>query len=157
MRKMERVAKEALSVMFIYLFLPCLGGALASAQTETVLHNFAGSDGALPVSGFIYDKTTGTFYGTTADGGPHGYGTIFELIPDGSGGWTENVLYNFSGPDGDEPDYGLLATYKNGEISALYGTTYFGGQYNYGTVFRVDSGSGWYMDGVCPLQFFVWR
>ena len=40
-------------------------------------------------------------------GGLYGKGTVFQLTPSG-GGWTETVLYNFTGgPDGDQPIGGL--------------------------------------------------
>jgi uncharacterized repeat protein (TIGR03803 family) len=49
--------------------------------TETVLHNFTNSpDGAYPTAGLVMDKA-GNLYGTTADGGSSGYGTVFKLSP----------------------------------------------------------------------------
>jgi uncharacterized repeat protein (TIGR03803 family) len=149
-RKIQLIAKKALCIIFVFTFLLCLGRLLASAQTETVIHNFDITDGSLPVSGFIYDRVTGAFYSTTADGGSNNSGTVFQLAPDDTGGWTESLLYNFSGTDGSEPDYGLLSTHKNGSISALYGTTYFGGQYNNGTVFQLtlSQGSGTWNESV---------
>jgi len=137
---MQQTEKWSLSIVLIFLL--CVGGTLASAQSEIVLHSFTGADGNGPASGLIYDNATGAFYGTTYEGGSQNNGTVFQLAPDGSGGWTESVLYNFSGTDGSGPDYGLLATHKNGVISALYGTTYFGGQYNYGTIFELTPAQG---------------
>ena len=46
--------------------------------TETILHSFTGDDGANPYDGLILDKS-GTLYGTTNQGGAHGYGTVFKL------------------------------------------------------------------------------
>ena len=67
----------------------------ALAQTETVLYNFAGgSDGNNPDSTLTSDGV-GNFYGTTNFGGTAGglgYGTVFELSPNGGGGWNETVL-----------------------------------------------------------------
>ena len=33
----------------------------------------------------------GNLYGTTIYGGTYNWGTVFELTPNGSGGWTETV------------------------------------------------------------------
>lgn len=46
----------------------------------TVLHRFAGPDGQYP-SAALVQASDGTFYGTTAEGGDMGYGTIFALQP----------------------------------------------------------------------------
>ena len=47
----------------------------------TVVHNFTGSDGALPGAAVIFDKR-GNLYGTTVLGGPgHSVGVVFEITP----------------------------------------------------------------------------
>ncbi len=47
--------------------------------TEKVLHSFEhGTDGTYPFAGLIFDAA-GNLYGTTYEGGIHGYGTVFEL------------------------------------------------------------------------------
>jgi uncharacterized repeat protein (TIGR03803 family) len=48
------------------------------AWTETILHSFAGSDGARPYAGLISDPY-GALYGTTSAGGTNGAGTVFKL------------------------------------------------------------------------------
>jgi len=48
--------------------------------TYTVLHNFAGTDGAGPGGGLILDDH-GNLYGTAFTGGPGGAGVVFELTP----------------------------------------------------------------------------
>jgi uncharacterized repeat protein (TIGR03803 family) len=99
----------------------------ATAQTETVLYNFAGSpDGAAPQSNLTPDGM-GNFYGTTQEGGV--FGTVFELSPNGSGGWNETVIYRFcseggaSCTDGAYPDGNLVFD----SAGNLYGTTSEGG------------------------------
>ena len=52
------------------------------------------------------------------DGGTSGNGTVYELTPSGNG-YTESVLYSFSGPDGADPYDGLVFDNKGN----LFGTT----------------------------------
>jgi len=109
----------------------------AQAQPETVLYNFTGgSDSGYPMSRLTSDGA-GNFYGTTAGGdGAGGFGTVFELSPNGSGGWNETVLYSFTGgADGSHPWYSPVILDSAGN---LYGTTYQGGTYGGGAVFKVD-------------------
>jgi uncharacterized repeat protein (TIGR03803 family) len=109
--------------------------------TEKVLHQFGAraSDGVQPRAGLVFD-TAGNLYGTTVHGGSYGYGTVFELTPAAGGGWTEKVLHSFNsnGKDGYEPLASLIVD-RSGN---LYGTTLWGGQYNYGTVFELISQPG---------------
>src|ERR1019366_9536867 len=114
------------------------------AQThEQVLHSFGnGTDGANPQAGLIVDAA-GNLYGTTVGGGTYGYGTVFELTPNGSGGWTEKVLYSFCSqaycPDGSEPYAGLIFD----AVGNLYGTTLDGGTNWFGgTVFELTPAGG---------------
>jgi uncharacterized repeat protein (TIGR03803 family) len=53
---------------------------LSNTGTLTLLHTFAGSDGAFPTGGLIRDAA-GNLYGTTDQGGAYGYGTVFEITP----------------------------------------------------------------------------
>jgi uncharacterized repeat protein (TIGR03803 family) len=89
---------------------------------EKVLHNFKnnGKDGYYAIASLMFDG--GNLYGTTLQGGIYGVGTVFELTPKASGGWTEKVLHSFSnnGSDGTRP-YGGLISDASGN---LYGTTY---------------------------------
>jgi len=110
----------------------------AAAQTETVLYEFCShsncSDGSEPYSRLTSDGA-GNFYGTTEIGGL-GYGTVFELSPNGSGGWNETVLHTFTGfSDGAYPFFTTLIFDSRGN---LYGTTSDGGQNNYGVVFELS-------------------
>jgi uncharacterized repeat protein (TIGR03803 family) len=68
-------------------------------------------------------------------------GTIVELSPNGSGGWTPTVLHTFMGaPDGVAPTgTPVLDTAGN-----LYGTTQIGGANNFGAVYELRPGTnGW--------------
>jgi uncharacterized repeat protein (TIGR03803 family) len=121
--------------------------------TESVLYRFTGgSDGANPENGNLVFDGTGNLYGTTAFGGTgcsgftNGCGTVFELQHSG-GGWTENVVYRFTGGiDGQEPIAGVTFD----PMGKLYGTTAVGGNISCGgglgcgTIFQLTpSGSGW--------------
>jgi uncharacterized repeat protein (TIGR03803 family) len=116
--------------------------------TETVLHSFKsdGSEGFSPNAGLVLDGA-GDLYGTTYNGGIHGFGTVFELSPREGGGWTDTVLHSFGrGNDGYYPFAGLV---KDG-AGNLYGTTEYGGIHNNcdggcGTVFELSprEGGGW--------------
>lgn len=96
----------------------------AQAQTYIVLHSFTGgSDGGFPYAGLTMDQT-GTFYGTTCQGGK-GYGVVYSVAISGTGA-VFNVLYSFHGVDGYCPVNKVIF----GPDGALYGTTRFGGQPN---------------------------
>ena len=111
---------------------------LTSSGTETILWSFGnGTDGANPLGGVILD-TQGNLYGTTANGGLYGDGTVFELMPS----WTETILHNFENNDidGIHPYAGLVMD-TNGN---LYGTTISGGGGSgaAGTVFELTPSGG---------------
>ncbi len=102
---------------------------------ETILYSFqGGDDGTYPEAGLVFD-TDGNLYGTTTGTGGNGSGTAFELSPVG-GGWVETVLHIFpSGTnDGQYPSSGLTFD----AMGNIYGTTYYGGPYNNGTVFQLQ-------------------
>lgn len=106
---------------------------LDPSGNETVLHSFAGNldDGGTPVANLIVDAS-GNLYGTTYQGAtPSGGGTVFRLDPSGN----ETILHGFSmGSDGGNPECGLVMDAQGN----LYGTTFGGGDYGDGTVFKVD-------------------
>jgi uncharacterized repeat protein (TIGR03803 family) len=115
-----------------------------------VLYRFAGgADGDTPEGDLIFDQA-GNLYGTTQTGGIPGCsgyscGTVFELTAS-NGGWTESILYKFTGySDGYWPYSGVILD-KTGN---LYGTTSDGGDKSggglpQGTAFQLmPAGSGW--------------
>jgi uncharacterized repeat protein (TIGR03803 family) len=107
----------------------------------TALHEFgAGDDGQYPYASLIRDAS-GNLYGTTAGGGVHGSGTVFEISPRVGGGSTEKVIHSFGQTlnDGVNP-LGALVTDSAGN---LYGTTEYGGANgNFGTVFELSPTTG---------------
>ncbi|HUI41543.1 MAG TPA: choice-of-anchor tandem repeat GloVer-containing protein [Terriglobia bacterium] len=118
----------------------CCGGAngfgtvfkMTPGGRLTTLHSFDNfTDGGYPYAGLL-QASDGNLYGATASGGPNEAGTIFKISPTG----TFATLYFFCSQnnctDGASP-YGALVQAPNG---SFYGTTYYGGAYNSGTVFK---------------------
>ena len=106
--------------------------------TENVLYEFADSASAGDIAAFDH---AGNLYGLSGSGGAYGKGAVFELSSS-PGGWTETMLYSFTGgSDGAAPDSLLL-----GQDGNLYGTALQGGVYGLGVVFqlaRPPSGGNW--------------
>jgi uncharacterized repeat protein (TIGR03803 family) len=105
-----------------------LSPAGGGAWNETILWSFGdnSTDGGLPVGALTFDSA-GNLYGTTADGGPTGGGSAYELSPSSGGSWTETILHFFeakSTTDGYTP-FSRLTFDSAGN---LYGTTFSGGQ-----------------------------
>ena len=102
---------------------------------KTLICNFAQGqcDGALPRGDLLFDQT-GNLYGTNGGGA----GIVYQLKPSG-GGWTDNILYAFSGPDGAYPNSGVIFD----SAGNVYGTAYGGGPFTYGAVFQLVSSAGW--------------
>lgn len=113
------------------------------AWTPKKIFGFSGTNGSGPAGGLVADST-GALYGTTYNGGKHGYGTVFKLTLV-SGVWKESVLYSFKSGTGDgaNPRCDLLRVPSSG---TLYGTTQYGGGpgQGVGSVFSLtDSGGVW--------------
>jgi uncharacterized repeat protein (TIGR03803 family) len=120
-------------IVAVTLLLALIAVPSAQGQTFQVLHRFGGVDGAYPDAGLTIDAQ-GNLYGTTARGGPYGYGIVFRLKREGSG-WVQNVLYSFrGGSDGAYP----LSRVIFGPNGTLYGTTGGGGDYDLGVVFNLQ-------------------
>jgi uncharacterized repeat protein (TIGR03803 family) len=107
--------------------------SMTTAGAVSVLRSFAAYDGAVfpdgtyPYSGLAIGSDA-RLYGTTTQGGPTGYGTLFAIA---TGGAFE-VLHGFSG-SAAEPH----ATVIKASDGNLYGTTASGGAGNVGTIFRL--------------------
>ena len=139
--KLAAAAIRGALTLAVLSALLLIGARPTQAQTGTVLYTFTGgSDGGGPESRLISDGV-GNFYGTTVVGGL-GYGTVFELSPNGSEGWNETVLYSFTGgADGANPTYSYVIFDSGGN---LYGTAYGGGTNGYGVVFELSpAGKSW--------------
>lgn len=119
------------------VLMTTLAGAVAEAQTVTILYSFSEANGGAgePYFGRLIQDSSGNLYGVTNYGGSASSGTVFKL--DTSGQLT--VLHNFSDgtvtDDGYWPEAGLALD----SAGNLYGTTVHGGPGDAGTVFKVDT------------------
>ena len=98
----------------------------------TTLHSFKGGDDGMEPRGGLVQGSDGCFYGTTDSGGINDHGTVFKITSSGS----LTTLHSFAGDsDGMEPNGGLAS----GTDGNFYGTTWYGGAYGNGTVFKITS------------------
>ncbi len=124
---------------------------------ETVLYRFmAQGTGYGPFTTVSFDSS-GNLYGGTEDGStsgncnPQDCGVIYQLTPS-NGGWTENVIYNFTnGTDGNVAQSGLaIDTAGN-----VYGVTYNGGPIGCGTFFELSpTQSGWIETTIHDFDYY---
>jgi len=116
---------------------------LTVAGKYILLHSFGNSrsDGVAPAGNVLFSK--GVVYGTTTQGGEHGWGTVFSVDVHTK---IETVLYNFRGrANGGTPTGGLVSDGQDN----VYGTASVGGSANgtagNGVIFEAtlvqDSGS----------------
>lgn len=103
-------------------------------SSHSLIHSFDFRDGVNPYAGLVRGSD-GALYGTTLQGGPSRIGTIFRVLTDGS---SFSVLHAFArgSSDGANPSAPLM----QGSDGAFYGTTFGGGAFDAGTVFRVTVG-----------------
>jgi uncharacterized repeat protein (TIGR03803 family) len=124
--------KKAGGVLLIVLFFLAVS---LQAQVR-VLHAFDGADGAAPQGSLI--QSGSFFYGMANTYGKYEFGTVFRAGIDGTG---FQVLHAFGGgsADGQYPQDSLVLG-----GSTLYGTTEYGGAYDYGTIFKINTdGTGY--------------
>ncbi len=117
---------------------------------ETLLFSFRGTNGANP-RGTLAGGSNGVFYGTTENGGVSNKGTVFRFATNGQ----FTTLWHFTGqPDGRSPQASVVLA-RDGR---LYGTTYAGGNYDCGLLYRIATNGAktnlysfqWGPDGGAP-------
>ncbi len=124
----------------------CLSGCgtvfkISLSGEFTTLYEFCKTgtctDGARPAGGLI-QAINGDLYGTTKYGGSQceSCGTVFQMTPGG----TLTTLFNFTGGAGGERPIASLVQAADGN---LYGTTFFGGEYSTGTIFKITPAGAW--------------
>lgn len=98
--------------------------------TILVAFDANGTNGLNPYAGLTL-ASDGNLYGTCSTGGTSNRGTIFRLTPTGA----FNTVYNFSGDN-----YGMnpVAELLQAADGNLYGTTFYGGPNDAGSVFRLS-------------------
>jgi uncharacterized repeat protein (TIGR03803 family) len=103
--------------------------------TKTTLHDFTGGrDGQAPMA--TLTLRNGDLYGTTELGGADNVGIVFKLTP-AKRYWKMRVIHGFTGNNyGAQPSLGQLFIDTTGNV---YGTTFFGGYYQFGTVYKLTA------------------
>jgi uncharacterized repeat protein (TIGR03803 family) len=116
--------------------------------SETVLHSFStsGTEGAEPAATVTLDAA-GNIYGSAEFGGSDNIGTIFELSPNSSGGWTETTLHTFTFADDFPYPSAPVLLDSSGNV---YGTT-SGGAFNGGEFFKLSPGGGTWTETVLHI------
>jgi uncharacterized repeat protein (TIGR03803 family) len=111
----------------------------AGAWKFRVIHTFTGGDdgGGGSASRLLIDAA-GSLFGVCTVGGANGFGTVFEMSLH-QAQWQLTTLYAFKdSPDGALPYGGLIAD----KAGNFYGTTYYAGANDLGTVYQLTKING---------------
>jgi uncharacterized repeat protein (TIGR03803 family) len=109
--------------------------------TGTTIYDFTPSYETYPNPTGLVADSAGNLYGTTENGGDYSVGNVYKLSPT-KGYWNYSVVHTFTGGgDGGAPSGGLTID----QTGNLYGTTNFGGLFQYGTVYKLapESNGNW--------------
>lgn len=130
------------------LYGTSLGGAVfkltpqsGGTWTETNIANLNATHFSYSIGGVTPDSK-GNLYGTSVYGGTRMLGSVYELLPRSSGGWTFKTLHAFgAGTDGQNPNVAPVLDSSGN----LYGVTLDGGTNNLGTVYKLtpQSNGSW--------------
>ncbi len=115
----------------------------ASGYIETVLYNFQGGTGGGSPQAGVTLAPNGTLYGvTTYGGGSSNGGIVYDLVPSGSS-YQFNVLHAFT--DSTDGNFAVdnVVLDANGN---LFGSTFGGGTWGYGTVFELSPKASGYSE-----------
>jgi len=117
---------------FVVVLATLATASQAGAQpTFDIVHAFG--RGPTTPEGAMVETADGRLYGTTRSGGAFDGGTIFMVQRGADGSLPITLVHSFGGgSDGRQPRTGLILV-----DGALYGTTYFGGAHDYGTLFKM--------------------
>jgi uncharacterized repeat protein (TIGR03803 family) len=124
----------------------------AGGWTYRVLHIFTPAvDGEWPENSLIMDAA-GNLYGTTSWGGPNGgAGTVFELSPSGNN-WNFSTIYTLPYMGGGFQT-GPMSGVIMDAAGNLYGTSFGGGAYSQGSVFKLTpTNNGWVFTSLHDFQ-----
>lgn len=121
--------------------------------TEETLYSFANSETSYGAYGGVVLDPQGNIYGNLEGGcDPDCVGTIFQLQNSGSG-WTQNIIYAFTGNDGEFPFAGLIRDAEGNLYGSCTGTSEGGvpafelspaggGSFNYSVLTYITGGLG---------------
>lgn len=102
-----------------------------------LLHTFCAtttcSGGSYPLAAPM-QASNGNFYGTASSGGSGSNGTVYEITPGGAYTVLHNFCFLRNCADGADPSSALVED----DAGNLYGTTYDGGAYGYGEIFKIS-------------------
>jgi uncharacterized repeat protein (TIGR03803 family) len=130
----------------VFELSPSAGGT----WTETVIYSFTCGAADLPVGGVVFDQDgDGILYGV-ASGNPNLGNSVFELVPNSGGGWTETTLYQFPpgvstaiGPlllDAARNIYGVTVRANVGESSEVFELTQAVGYWTLNALYTFTDG-----------------
>jgi uncharacterized repeat protein (TIGR03803 family) len=124
----------------IYEMKPGSGG-----WSFKVIHTFTGGlDGLGGSASRMLLDAAGNLYGVNTVGGATGFGNVYKLTRS-AGSWNLTTIYSFQDqPDGASP-YGGVIFDKDG---SLYGTTYYAGANDVGTVYKLTRSNGSWTESV---------
>ncbi len=105
-------------------------------NSVTTIASFDDANGSYP-TGPLFAGSDDNLYGTTSSGGDTGNGTLFQVMLDGTN--TVNTLASFDGLNGAFPYHQGLIETGDGVFA---GTTMWGGEFDYGTVYQWSAESG---------------
>lgn len=101
--------------------------------TYSVLHYFTHLGDGVGPGGAVLEDSSGDLFGTTGGGGAAQEGAVFKLTPSGNN-YNETIVYSFQrGSDGNQPLASLIAD----SFGAVYSTTYGGGDFGAGAIFKL--------------------
>ncbi len=104
-----------------------------------VIYNLSALTGKAPRGG-VTQADNGKLYGIAPVGGFYGSGTIFSINTDGSG---FSVLFHLNDQAPVRSGVSLVGELVQGPDGFLYGAARFGGDFTYGTLFKINTdGSG---------------
>jgi hypothetical protein len=75
--RLESIKSIDILMFLAVVVITLVSSPVVQAQSFSVIHNFAGSDGSGPLAGLVMDANQ-NLYGTTNYGGQHSYGVVFK-------------------------------------------------------------------------------
>jgi uncharacterized repeat protein (TIGR03803 family) len=138
MRHCENSVSPSRRVLLFAIFTLFATVSFAAPSANT-LYTFTGfPDGSWPKAGVVLGPD-GALYGATQYGGSNDFGTIYKVVHNSDGTWTESVIYSFTDVNDGAGPIGPITFDAAGNI---YGTTAFGKPYEQGTVFKLTQNAG---------------